>query len=126
MISNQMESGLPPGAFNDDLAEESLPYQQQGLPASEVTIAEILKDKGYYTAHIGKWHLGLSEGKAPNDQGFDDSLLMASGLYLPEDDPNVVNARVPFDPIDQFLWARMNLPTHLTMAVESGSDRRVT
>ena len=108
MISNQMESGLPQGAFNDDLAEESLPYQQQGLPASEVTIAEILKGKGYYTAHIGKWHLGLSEGKAPNDQGFDDSLLMASGLYLPEDDPNVVNARIPFDPIDQFLWARMN------------------
>ena len=108
MISNQMESGLPQGTFNDDLAEESLPYEQQGLPSSEVTIAEILKNMGYYTAHIGKWHLGRSPGKAPNDQGFDDSLLMASGLYLPEDDPNVVNARVSFDPIDQFLWARMN------------------
>ena len=107
-ISNQMESGLPQGVFNDDLAEESLPYEQQGLPSSEVTIAEILKNMGYYTAHIGKWHLGRSPGKAPNDQGFDDSLLMASGLYLPEDNPNVVNARVPFDPIDQFLWARMN------------------
>jgi uncharacterized sulfatase len=33
---------------------------------------------------------------------------MASGLYLPEDDPNVVNARLPFDPIDQFLWAALD------------------
>ena len=47
MISNQMESGLPQGTFNDDLAEESLPYEQQGLPSSEVTIAEILKNMGY-------------------------------------------------------------------------------
>ena len=44
---------------------------------------------------------------APHEQGFDQSLLMASALYLPEDDPNVVNAKLDFDPIDQFLWARM-------------------
>jgi len=31
--------------------------------------------------------------------------LMASGLYLPEDDPNVVNSKQDFDPIDHFLWA---------------------
>ncbi len=41
---------------------------------------------------------------APRDQGFDESLLMASGLYLPEDDPGVVNAKQDFDPIDRFLW----------------------
>ena len=29
-------------------------------------------------------------------------------MYLPEDDPNVVNAKLDFDPIDQFLWARLN------------------
>ena len=32
---------------------------------------------------------------------------MASGLYLPEDHPDVVNARQDFDPIDRFLWASM-------------------
>ena len=31
MISNQMESGLPPGAFNDDLAEESLPIRSKAF-----------------------------------------------------------------------------------------------
>jgi uncharacterized sulfatase len=44
---------------------------------------------------------------APHEQGFDESLLMASGLYLPEDDPNVVNSKQNFDPIDRFLWAGM-------------------
>lgn len=38
---------------------------------------------------------------------FDEGLLMASGLFLPEDHPDVVNARLDFDPIEQFLWARM-------------------
>ena len=42
---------------------------------------------------------------AAQHQGFHESLLMASGLYLPEDHPNVVNARQDFDPIDKFLWA---------------------
>ncbi len=32
---------------------------------------------------------------------------MASGLHLAEDDPNAVNAKLDFDPIDRFLWARM-------------------
>ncbi|NKI16722.1 sulfatase [Spongiibacter sp. KMU-166] len=106
-ITDSMDRGLPATHFNKEAAEVALPYELQGLPADEVTVAEVLKTKGYQTAHIGKWHLGRSAGSLPHDQGFDDSLLMASGLFLPEDDPNVVNAKLPFDPIDQFLWARM-------------------
>lgn len=83
----------------------SVGFDEMGMPASEITIAELLKERGYHTAHIGKWHLGRTNGMAANDQGFDESLLMASGLYLPEDDPNVVNAKQDFDPIDRFLWA---------------------
>lgn len=47
------------------------PEMQGGLPSSEVTIAEMLKGKGYYTALIGKWHLGHAPDKLPNAQGFD-------------------------------------------------------
>ena len=42
-----------------------------GLPASEVTIAELLKTRGYATAMIGKWHLGHRDEFAPGRQGFD-------------------------------------------------------
>ncbi len=79
-----------------------------GMPPSEITLAELLAEQGYHNVHIGKWHLGRSGGMAAHDQGFDESLLMASGLYLPEDDPGVVNAKQDFDPIDQFLWRAMN------------------
>jgi arylsulfatase len=38
----------------------------------EYTIAELLSDAGYATALYGKWHLGDTEGRLPNDQGFDE------------------------------------------------------
>jgi len=78
-----------------------------GVPAQEITLAELLSEKGYHTAHIGKWHLGRDKGMTPQDQGFAESLLMGSGLYLPEDHPDVVNSKQDFDPIDRFLWASM-------------------
>jgi uncharacterized sulfatase len=106
-ISQQMNNNLPPSFYDQALEATQPAYELKGLPAEEVTVAETLKARGYYTAHVGKWHLGQDNGMAPHQQGFDDSLLMSSGLYLPEDDSNVVNAKLPFDPIDQFLWAAM-------------------
>jgi arylsulfatase A-like enzyme len=108
MIANSMDRGTPDAIYDKALDESKPPYENQGLPPEEVTIAEVLQGKGYQTAHIGKWHLGRRNGMAPHEQGFADSLLMASGLYLPEDDPGVVNAKLDFDPIDRFLWARLN------------------
>jgi arylsulfatase A len=46
------------------------PKMRQQLPLSEVTLPERLKELGYATACIGKWHLG-GEGYLPTDQGFD-------------------------------------------------------
>ncbi len=106
-ISAEMDGGKPPSFYDAALDESKPPYEEQGLPGSEITIAEVLQERGYETFHIGKWHLGRQTGMAPHEQGFNQSLLMASGLFLPEDDPNVVNAKLDFDPIDQFLWARM-------------------
>ncbi|MEA1952377.1 MAG: sulfatase [Planctomycetota bacterium] len=42
-----------------------------GLPRDEVTLAEALKDVGYATACIGKWHLGHLPQYLPDKQGFD-------------------------------------------------------
>lgn len=45
--------------------------QKPGLPASEITLAELLRENGYATALIGKWHLGHNPQSHPNAQGFD-------------------------------------------------------
>ena len=45
----------------------------EGMPASQVTIAEMLKADGYATGHVGKWHLGYIPETMPNGQGFDYS-----------------------------------------------------
>lgn len=47
--------------------------QENGLPGTEYTMAEMFKDAGYATAHIGKWHLGYAPEMSPNAQGFDHS-----------------------------------------------------
>ncbi|QDU82796.1 Arylsulfatase [Polystyrenella longa] len=44
-----------------------------GMPAEQVTIAEMFQQSGYRTAHVGKWHLGYDEETMPNSQGFDYS-----------------------------------------------------
>jgi arylsulfatase A len=44
---------------------------KHGLPAEELTIPEILKDAGYTTAMIGKWHLGHMPEYWPTLHGFD-------------------------------------------------------
>lgn len=47
------------------------PISPYGLNPEEITIAEILKEVGYATALIGKWHLGDQKEFLPTHQGFD-------------------------------------------------------
>ena len=47
------------------------PFSTEGLHPDEITIAELLKTKGYATACIGKWHLGHHPNMLPTRQGFD-------------------------------------------------------
>lgn len=101
---NEMDNNLPEYTYDAELDKTKPHYDDMGLPASEITIAELLKPRGYHNVHIGKWHLGNENGSHPADQGFDESLLMDDLLHLPEDSPNVVNAKLEFDPIDKTLW----------------------
>jgi arylsulfatase A-like enzyme len=48
------------------------PTEHTGLPASEVTLPEMLKPAGYTSACIGKWHLGWRRELRPTRQGFDE------------------------------------------------------
>src|SRR5258708_13912612 len=61
-----------------------------GLPVSEISIARVLKQQGYDTACIGKWHLGYPEKFWPNQHGFDENfgLLGGSVDYFTHKEPN--------------------------------------
>ncbi|MCP3891843.1 MAG: sulfatase-like hydrolase/transferase [Desulfobulbaceae bacterium] len=48
-----------------------VPPEAGGLHRDEVTIAEVLSQAGYNTAHVGKWHQGDIEEAYPHNQGFD-------------------------------------------------------
>ncbi len=49
----------------------SRPDREGGMPLSQVTMAEMFKANGYYTAQVGKWHLGYQRSHRPDKQGFD-------------------------------------------------------
>lgn len=102
---DELNPSSVPQLLDPENAKNMKPMGELGMPNSEVTIAELLKQQGYYSAHIGKWHLGSVGDMVPLKQGFDDSLYLKGGLYLPEDHPQVVNAKVSDDRIDRMVWA---------------------
>jgi arylsulfatase A-like enzyme len=77
-----------------------VPYIKQ-LPRCEYTLATALKDNGYSTWHIGKWHLGGS-GYLPQDHGFDVNIggcevgaPYGGGYFSPWTIPPLQDAAVP-------------------------------
>ncbi len=81
--------------------------QRQGLPPSEITLAELLKKQGYATAVIGKWHLGAGDNALPLKRGFDHQygFYDAFSLYADADDPSIVGARGKYF-ADRYQWWR--------------------
>ena len=61
------------------------------LLESETTIAEVLRENGYATAHFGKWHLGMPvhnrENPTPGDHGFDYWFGLVNGAHPSHKDP---------------------------------------
>ncbi len=84
------------------------PVSTKGLHPDEVTIAEVLKTRGYTTACIGKWHLGDQTPFLPTRQGFDlyygipysDDMTARPGTHSPPL-PLMENERVVEAPADR-------------------------
>jgi arylsulfatase A-like enzyme len=64
----------------------------------------------------------------PEEQGFDESLgFMIGGMkFLPENDPNVVNSKQDFDPIDKYLWANLPFAVQFNGGERFAPDRYMT
>lgn len=64
-----LEWAIPPGK------------KHLGLPATEKSLAVLLREAGYATALAGKWHLGYTADRAPNAHGFDRFFGLLSGNH---------------------------------------------
>jgi arylsulfatase A-like enzyme len=73
-------AGLLTGRYQQRFGHEFNPSEpNDGLPLSEITLADRLKTAGYATGLIGKWHLGELPAMAPPKRGFDEFFGFLSG-----------------------------------------------
>jgi arylsulfatase A-like enzyme len=72
------------GRYHRRFGHESNPrsYDEvEGLPLSEITIADLIRGQGYATGVIGKWHLGNNKIFHPNRRGFDHFFGFTEGWH---------------------------------------------
>ncbi len=74
-----------------------------GLEPAEITIAEMLKDRGYATACVGKWHLGHLPQFLPTNQGFESyfGVPYSNDMHRPDGVPLMRNEEVIERPVEQ-------------------------
>ena len=82
-------------AFGKDRGQWVLfPGMAEGLHPDERLLPELLKEKGYATCHIGKWHLGDQPAHLPTRHGFD------SYFGIPySNDMGIMQRRVDYPPM---------------------------
>ena len=96
-VCSPSRAGLLTGRYQQRFGHEFLPgtgpENGDGLPLEEATLADALKDAGYVTGMVGKWHLGSQEQFHPLNRGFDDFFGMVTwgADYL---DPTREDARI--------------------------------
>ncbi len=63
--------------------DNALTYQEmgRGLSLNGRTVASDLREKGYTSGLVGKWHLGYDSGRTPTDQGFDHFFGLLGGNH---------------------------------------------
>ncbi|MDB4353940.1 sulfatase-like hydrolase/transferase, partial [Akkermansiaceae bacterium] len=104
--------GNPPAPYHLTAHAMMPPWYSGRMPAGEMTLAKVLRQGGYTTGHVGKWHMAINHKSfpQPKDQGFDwtRSHLGVSARMKPnrlsgfattnEDDPYRLDENgLPFD-----------------------------
>src|SRR5262245_236189 len=102
-------AGLMTGRYQNRFGHEfnpgPVPDANFGLPLTEVTLAQRIKDAGYTTGMVGKWHLGQERQFNPMSRGFQEyyGFLGGARSYFPYDVvPNVNQAMLRgYDPVPE-------------------------
>ena len=74
LLARVLSGGPRPAVYFADRAAAVPPLADQGLPRDEVTLAELLRGRGYRTLFLGKWHLGDSYPHLPHHRGFHEAV----------------------------------------------------
>ena len=72
-VCTPSRAGLLTGRYpvRSGMVRVLFPREEAGLPEREITLAEALKEQGYSTGMVGKWHLGDRPRHSPLRNGFD-------------------------------------------------------
>jgi arylsulfatase len=75
-VCSASRAGLLTGCYPNRIGIHGalMPWSKNGLADDEMTIAELVKQKGYVTGMTGKWHLGWQKRFLPLQHGFDEYL----------------------------------------------------
>jgi arylsulfatase A-like enzyme len=112
-----------------NIVRDMVDYLNPATPS----IARALRERGYRTAHFGKWHMGggrdVGNAPLPADYGFDEALVAFEGLgerVLPiEDDLSLQSEALGNGPTRRVLW-RETTPIYVDRAIRfiGASDER--
>jgi arylsulfatase A-like enzyme len=81
--------------FGHEFLPEGAPNEDGGLPISEPTLADAMRQAGYVTGMVGKWHLGEQAQFHPINRGFDEFFGIITGFtdYIDPTRTDVVSLR---------------------------------
>ena len=110
-VCSASRAGLLTGCYPNRIGISGalMPWAKIGISDQEMTIAQLLKQKGYATGMVGKWHLGDKRPFLPLQHGFDDYLGLPysndmwpvdfDGTPVTKDSPKPWKAKYPPLPI---------------------------
>ena len=88
-VCTPSRAGLLMGRYQQRYGADDAAGPEQELPHDAPTIAERMRDLGYATGMIGKWHVGEGVGARPTERGFQEfyGFLGGGHFYTPEKHP---------------------------------------